>query len=69
MPTFVALPLYFALIAYCSWYWLGLTRVMIADARYNRMKDEIDWERPRSRRPQSKSLRLGRPQSRSLRMN
>ena len=58
MPTFVALPLCFMLIAYCVWYWTGLTRVMLAEARYNRVKQEIDWGTPRSRRPQSKSLRL-----------
>lgn len=69
MPTFLVLPLFLALIAYCSWYWMGLTRVMLAEARYNRMKAEIDWERPRSRRPQSKSLKFGRPQSRSLRLD
>ena len=46
------------LIAYCVWYWTGLTRVMLAEARYNRVKQEIDWGTPRSRRPQSKSLRL-----------
>lgn len=49
MPLALFLPLSLVLMAYYAYYWTGLTTVMLEDARYNRVKRDIDWTAPRQR--------------------
>ncbi len=55
MPLAIFLPFAIVLMAYYAYYWTGLTAVMLEDARYNRVKRDIDWTPGRSRSGRRKS--------------
>lgn len=43
------LPLSFALMAYCGYYWTAVTARLIVEARQKRVKQHLDWTGPSGR--------------------
>ncbi len=56
MPLALFIPFAFVLMAYYAYYWVGLTSVMMEDARYKRVKRDIDWTSAKPRRTRRKSV-------------
>lgn len=43
MTTILFVPIAFALLAYCAYYWGALTSDLISEARHQRVKRHLDW--------------------------
>lgn len=60
MPLALFLPFALVLMAYYAYYWTGLTAVMLEEARYKRVKRDIDWTTTRRRTSRRKSTLVKR---------